>query len=39
MAAMRTATTLRRKRKEIRRAIIAYGEKLDQAKAGGEPMH
>jgi hypothetical protein len=33
MAKIRTVTTLRRKREEIRRAIIAYEEKLDQAKA------
>jgi hypothetical protein len=33
MAEIRTVTTLRRKREEIRRAIIANEEKLDQAKA------
>lgn len=33
MAEIRTVTTLRRKREEIRRIIIAYEEKLDRAKA------
>ena len=33
MAEIRTVTTLRRKREEIRRSIIAYEEKLSQAKA------
>jgi hypothetical protein len=33
MAEIRTVTTLRRKREEIRRTIIAYEERLSQAKA------
>jgi hypothetical protein len=33
MAEIRTVTMLRWKREEIRRAILAYQEKLDQAKA------
>jgi hypothetical protein len=33
MGEIRTVTTLRRKREEIRRTIIAYEEKLSQAKA------
>jgi hypothetical protein len=33
MAEIRTVTTHRRKREEIRRTIIAYEEKLSQAKA------
>src|SRR5665213_297454 len=33
MDEIRTVTTLRRKREEIRRTIIAYEEKLSQAKA------
>ncbi len=33
MAGIRTVTSLRCKREEIRRAIIAYEEKLNQAKA------
>jgi uncharacterized protein (UPF0147 family) len=33
MAEIRTVTTLRRKRDEIRRAISNYERKLDQAKA------
>jgi len=33
VAEIRTVTTLRRKREEIRRTIVAYEEKLDQAKA------
>ena len=33
MAEIRTVTTLRRKREEIRRTIIAYDERLAEAKA------
>jgi hypothetical protein len=33
MAEIRTVTTLRRKREEIKPTIIAYEEKLSQAKA------
>src|SRR5512143_255204 len=33
MAEIRTVTTLRRKREEIRRTIIAYEERLSQARA------